>query len=188
MFLQETVFEEKILEFAYVQKMHFFFNILQNPFFLKFLFYTEMHWNDPWKRSQKPELKLLYTLLEFKNVFRFVFFLVEISCSIQYKYLQDEPLPRRPRWLQGALGATEGRGAARARAGGVCKQSTLPRNASCCGIRTLTSSQLAHLGTLRAGGTPPKPLHCSPRSFHPAEPPKRAAISRGAQSTSLSLF
>lgn len=25
MFLQETVFEEKILEFAYVQKMHFFF-------------------------------------------------------------------------------------------------------------------------------------------------------------------
>lgn len=42
MFLQETVFEEKILEFAYVQKMHFFY-ILQNPFFLKFLFYTEMH-------------------------------------------------------------------------------------------------------------------------------------------------
>lgn len=37
MFLQETVFEEKILEFAYVQKMHFF--ILQNPFFsLNFYF------------------------------------------------------------------------------------------------------------------------------------------------------
>lgn len=41
MFLQETVSEEKILKFAYVQKMHFF--KLQNPFFLKFLFYIEMH-------------------------------------------------------------------------------------------------------------------------------------------------
>lgn len=46
-------------------------------------------------------------------MFCFVFFflfLVEISCSIQYKYLQDEPLPRHPRWLQRTLGATEGRG------------------------------------------------------------------------------
>lgn len=33
MFLQETVSEEKILDFAYVQKMHFSFFILQNPFF-----------------------------------------------------------------------------------------------------------------------------------------------------------
>lgn len=38
MFLQETVFEEKILEFAYVQKMHFFFYILQNLFSLNFYF------------------------------------------------------------------------------------------------------------------------------------------------------
>lgn len=37
MFLQETGFEEKILEFAYVQKM-LFFNILQNPFSLNFYF------------------------------------------------------------------------------------------------------------------------------------------------------
>lgn len=43
MFLQETVFEEKILEFAYVQKMHFFFLYTSKSFFLKFLFYTEMH-------------------------------------------------------------------------------------------------------------------------------------------------
>lgn len=56
----------------------------------------------PEKGHKKSELKLLYTSLEFKNVccfsrlpffLNFLLFLVEISCSIQYKYLQDEPLP-----------------------------------------------------------------------------------------------
>lgn len=44
-----------------------FFLYFKILFFLKFLFCTEMHWNDPWKRSQKPELKLRCHLLEFKN-------------------------------------------------------------------------------------------------------------------------
>lgn len=98
------------------------------------------------------------------------------------------PCPAAPDGYSALWGRPKDMGAVRARAGGVCKQSTFPRNASCCGIRTRTWSQLVHLGTPRAGGTPPKPPRCSPRSFHPAEPPKRAAISRGAQSTSLSLF
>lgn len=43
MFLQETVFEEKILVCLCTEDA-FFSNRLQNPFFfLKFLFYTEMH-------------------------------------------------------------------------------------------------------------------------------------------------
>lgn len=71
MFLQETVSEEKILDFAYVQKMRVFFsfwyfNIL---FSLNFYFIqkcTEMipekgHKNRNWK----------YCLLEFKNGFVF---------------------------------------------------------------------------------------------------------------------
>lgn len=71
MFLQETVSEEKILDFAYVQKMHFSFFILQNPFFFSLNFYfiqkcTEMipekgHKNRNWN----------YCLLEFKNGFVF---------------------------------------------------------------------------------------------------------------------
>lgn len=44
MFLQETVFEEKILEFAYVQKMHFFiyFKILFSLIFYFIQKCTEM--------------------------------------------------------------------------------------------------------------------------------------------------
>lgn len=62
------------------------FFILQNPFFLNFFFYfvqkcTEMI---PEKGHKKPELKLLCNLLEFKMMVVFSF-LVEMSCSVQYK-------------------------------------------------------------------------------------------------------
>lgn len=90
MFLQETVFEEKILEFAYVQKMLFFYTS-KSFFSLIFCFIqkcTEMIPEKGHKTQNRNYCILCWSLKMF--CFSFV---VEISCSVQYKHLQDEPRP-----------------------------------------------------------------------------------------------
>jgi len=103
----------------------------------------------------------------------FFFLLVEISCSIQYKYLQDEPLPLPdPRESQTAYWdcsqGCEPNGQGQARGSGrrdVQARSAFPGNAGCGGICTLNSSQL-RAGKLKISVKFPKLLRYSLGLFH----------------------
>lgn len=92
MFLQETVFEEKILEFAYVQKMHFFYTSKSTFFSLNFYFVQKCTEMIPEKghKNQNWNYCVICWSLKMMVVFNF---LVEISCSVQHQHLQGEPHP-----------------------------------------------------------------------------------------------